>query len=465
MADELEEVLQELQAGGEAPIYLLAGEEFLVRKAAEQLIARLVPGGSADLNLVTMDAASPKEISGELATMPMFGGRKVVFARDPEFLAPKKGRPDALSRARDAWKANRRKEAARRVLAIAARAGWGPKDLDPAVSGAPKADDWDRELGIPLADVDIAFLGEVAAYCAQEGLSASSTDDAALTTWLQGKPARGQVLVIAISELDGKNPLVKLAKDKGAFIEFKAITRLRDFKGQPSAEVKETLAQFAAETLAPHKKKLGPGAMELLVDRVGGNFRLLQSELNKLALYSDAATITKSEVDLLVGHAREDEFFELTDAIQKRNFDAARKYVADMVGSQGAHPLQMLSGVASAVRGMLNNFERVARFARGGALPKNYNDFQRSVFPAIEAEATANKTKVPHPYAAFMGFQSAMGFGRQALLNGLVACAEADLALKLGGDELVLERLLWTLCGKAAPWESQMHVIRREQER
>ena len=91
--------------------------------------------------------------------------------------------------------------------------------------------------------------------------------------------------------------------------------------------------------------------------------------------------------------------------------------------------------------------------------------FQRSVFPALEAEATAQKTKVPHPYAAFMSLQSAMNYGRQDLIRGLVACAEADLALKLGGKELVLERLLWTLCGKAAPWESQMHVIRREQER
>ena len=463
MSDDLDEVLQELDAGGEAPVYLLAGEEFLIRKAAEKLLAKLVPGGSADLNLVTMDAASPREVAAELATMPMFGGRKVVFLRDPEFLAPKKGKPDALNRAREAWKANRRKEAARRVLGIAARAGWGAGDLDPTGSGTPKADDWERELGIVLAELDIAFLKEVAQFCAAEGLSGSSTDDGAINEWLNGKPARGQVLVIAASDYDPKSPLMKLAKDKGALIEFKAISRLKDFKGQPSAEVKETLSQFANETLASHKKKLGPGALEMLVDRVGGNFRLLQSELTKLALYSDGATISKTDVDLLVGHAREDEYFELSDAIQKRNFDAASKYVADVVG-QGNHPLMLLGSVASLVRAMLTNFERINRIS-GGKLPKNYNDFQARVFPALEAEAKANKQKVPHPYAAFMSVQSAMGYGRQELLRGLVACAEADLALKLGGGELVLERLLWTLCGKAGAWESQMHVIRRENER
>lgn len=463
MSDELEEALQELAAGGEAPAYLLLGEEFLIRKAADQLITQLVPGGTADLNLVTMDSATPKEVASELATLPMFGGRKVVFLRDPEFLAPKKGRPDALNRAREAWKANRRKDAARRVLAIAARAGWGPKDIDPTVSGAPKSDEWERELGIPLADADVSFLSEVAAFAIAEGLSAASSDDSAVVEWLNGKPSKGQVLVIAASECDAKHPLVKAINDQGRVMEFKAITRLKDFKGQPSAEVKATLAQFATETLAPHKKKLGPGAIEMLVDRVGGNFRLLQSELTKLALYSDGPTISQKEVDLLVGHAREDEYFELSDALQKRNFDAARKYVDDVIG-QGAHPLQLISSIAAIVRAMLINFDRVNRLS-GGKLPRNYNDFQARVFPALEVEAKAQKSKVPHPYAAFMSVQSAMGYGRQDLLRGLVACAEADLALKLGGGELVLERLLWTLCGKAAAWESQMHVIRREQER
>ena len=38
-----------------------------------------------------------------------------------------------------------------------------------------------------------------------------------------------RLLVIAASECDPKNPLVKLAKDKGALIEFKAITRTKDY--------------------------------------------------------------------------------------------------------------------------------------------------------------------------------------------------------------------------------------------
>ncbi len=458
MSEALDEALQELDAGGEAPAYLLAGEEFLIRKAADQLLGKLVPGGTADLNLVTMDAASPKEVAAELATMPMFGGRKVVFLRDPEFIAPKKGRPDALNKARDAWKANRRKEAARRVLGIAARAGWGLPEIE-----NPHSDEWERDLGITLESLDVQFLKEVAQFCAAEGITVTSSDDGVLLDWLGSKPAKGQVLVVAATEVDAKNALVKSIKDKGRAFEFKTVAKLRDFKGQLDKNAVEQLGEFAKTTLAGHKKVLGAGALEILIDRVGGNFRLLQSELNKLALYSDGNTITKKDVDLLVGHAREDEYFELSDAVTKRDFVAAKKYVDDAI-AQGNHPLMMLGSIAGIVRSMLNSYERVMRHS-GGKPPRNYNEFQSRVWPGIEEELKGRKAKVPHPFKTFKDMETAGVFGRQALLRGLVACAEADLALKLGGDELVLERLLWTLCGKAAVWDSQMHVIRRENER
>ncbi len=441
MSDELEDALQELAAGGEAPVYLLSGEEFLVRKAAETLIAKLVPGGSADLNLVTLDATSPREVAAELAMMPMFGGRKVVLLRDPEFLAPKKGRADALGKAREAWKANRRKEAARRILAIAARAGWGAGDLDPSASGTPKPEDWQRELSITLADVDVEFLKEVAAFCREENLTAPSGDETALLDWLKAKPGKGQVLVIVTSDLEKSSGFVKLVKDEGRFLEFKVAAKLKDLD----------LTEFVAETLAPYKKKLAPAALEKLKDRVGGNFRLLQSELVKLCLYTDAPAITAKDVELLVGHIREGEYFELAEALQKRDFPTALKCVEDAI-QQGAAPLMLHGTITSVVRNLLVSFERMQALT-GGKPPRNYGDFQARVWPKVEAEVKAAKGKLPHPYASFMGMQSATAFGRQELLTALVMCAEADLALKLGGDELVLERLLWTVCAKVPAWD------------
>jgi DNA polymerase-3 subunit delta len=259
--------------------------------------------------------------------------------------------------------------------------------------------------------------------------------------------------VIAATELETKSPFVKLVKDKGAFIERKVAGRLKDLD----------LTEFTTETLKPYGKKLGPGALEKLKDRVGGNFRLLASELNKLAVYTEAPVISVRDVELLVGHAREEEYLELSDALQKRDYDATMKYLNEAI-AQGNAPLQLLGAITSIVRTLLMNHERMVALS-GGKPPRNYNDFQARVFPQIEAEAKAAKLRVPHPYAAFMGMQAAANYGRKVLLAGLESCAESDLALKFGGDELVLERLVWTLCGRASPWDSGLATIRREQER
>ena len=82
---------QDIDAGGESPVYVLWGEEFLVRKSAQALTDKLVPNAAPGLNLVTLDAAAPREVVIELATMPLFPGRKVVLLRDPAFRAQTKG--------------------------------------------------------------------------------------------------------------------------------------------------------------------------------------------------------------------------------------------------------------------------------------------------------------------------------------------------------------------------------------
>jgi DNA polymerase-3 subunit delta len=371
-----------------------------------------------------------------------------VLVRDPEWLAPKKGRTDALGKAKDAWKQNRRKEAARRVLAIAARAGFGAAQL-----GEADADAWESELGIALSGPDLAFLKEVGDFCVAEGLTAPGGDDTALVELLSKGAGKGQVLLIAATDVETKSPLVKLIKDKGTLIERKVAGRLKDLD----------LTEFATETLQPYNKKLGAGALDKLKDRVGSNFRLLASELTKLALYTEGNTITVRDIELLVGHAREEEYLELSDALQKRDYDATMKYLGEALG-QGAAPLQLLGAITSIVRTLLMNHERMVALS-GGKPPRNYNDFQARVFPQIEAEAKAAKIRVPHPYAAFMGMQAAAQYGRKVLLEALESCAESDLALKLGGTELVLERLVWTLCGRASAWESGLETIRREQER
>src|SRR5216684_671304 len=161
MSVELEEALEELREGEEAPFYLVWGEEYLARKAADELVKALLPPELMSLNYSVLDAAGPREIVQDLATVPLFPGRKVVLVRDPEFLAPKKGRGDPLKRARDAWKAGKQKEGARRLLALAARAGWSLREIDPRSPSAVSVEDWKEELNVDLAQGTSRFCAKL----------------------------------------------------------------------------------------------------------------------------------------------------------------------------------------------------------------------------------------------------------------------------------------------------------------
>jgi len=439
MSADIEDVLDEAKTGKVLPLYLLWGEEYLVRRGAEDLVKVLLPDASAGLNFAVLDAGSPREVAQELATLPMFPGRKVVLVRDPEFLAPKKGRGDALGKAREAWKAGKRKEGARRLLALAARAGWGVEQLDPGARGAPSVDQWKEELNVELAEADLTFLKEVATFCREERISAPEGDASALLELFQKGLPKGHALVLAATDVDAKSPMLKFAKDSGWVVERKVAARHKDLD----------ISEIAREFLAPFKKKLGPGALEQLKERIGGNIRLLQSELEKLAIYADGATINVADVALLVHHAREEEFFELSESLQKRDLKGALGYTEDAMG-QGTAALQLLGAVASIVRGLLENHERMNQYAKGSP-PRSFDDFKSRIFPKIEQEAKAAKGRVPHPYAAFLSMQAAARYERRELLRALVACAEADLELKSSASgKLVIERLLWNICARPA---------------
>lgn len=424
-------------SGEGKPIYLISGEEFLVQKAADELVKQLVPDASVGLNLALMDGASPREIAQELATMPLFPGPKVVLVKDPEFLAPKKGRDDALARARDAWKANRRKEAARRILAIAARAGWGVAELDPGAPGAPSVEQWFAELNVDLAEADVHFLSEVAAFCREEGISAPESDVSVLVELLERGVPKGHSLVLAATALDGKNPLVTAAKAHGQHL-VRGVSH--SGKGRPSYKTLD-LREAVDEFLRGTGKKLDPKAEEELKERVGGNMRTLQSELEKLASYVTGPRIGVEDVKLLVSHSREDEFGELQNAIQERNLALALAVIREAI-AQEKHGLQLLPGVVNALRALLDGRERVAQHVKG-PFRMSPREFESRVFPHIEREAKAAGRKVPHPYAAYKAAEAAAKYERAELIDALIACAEADMQLKSGGDsKLVLEALL-----------------------
>jgi DNA polymerase III delta subunit len=197
--------------------------------------------------------------------------------------------------------------------------------------------------------------------------------------------------------------------------------------------------------LEPLGKTLSAEAKALLKMRLGSNLRLWVQELEKLALFAEKKRIEAGDVELLVVNVREEAFLELSEALQQKNHERALSHVSEAL-SQGASPLMLVASIASVVRSLLLNKERLVFAGEKGAFPKSYGEFQKRVWPKLEGRA--EQGKLPHPYAAFMGMSAASRFSLKSLKRLLVLCAQADLDCKSGRSQFAVELLIRHMCLK-----------------
>ena len=431
----LELCLEEAGAGRPAPVYLFDGDAFLAGRAARELAGVLVPEAQRDLNVVELDAAaSPAEVAAELATRGLFAGpeaRKVVLLLEPAFLVSKEDGGGPFASARDAWQKGRQREGARKLLALAAKAGWKAEDL--ASDDAPTAADWKKELGVEGADVE--FVREAARWAVEKEMKAARDDASALDAALSAGFPPGHVLVVAAGKVDGRLPLVKKLAAAG-----RRVSLAIGSEGTWDAQ-RPVLRPVLEALLAGTGKTIDRAAEERLTALVGADARTLASEVAKLVAYAgDRKTIGAADVDALVTRVAEDPFFALGNAVEAKDLPLALS-VLDRSLADGAHPILVLTMLASTVRRLVVERER-GRKAAGDRRIGSYDAWQAQVLPHIPEEELGSKK----PYGFWMKYQAAQRYSRAALLRGLADLADADLAMKSGADERpLLERALWGL--------------------
>jgi len=435
-ASTLEGELAEIGAGRAAPVYLLEGDPFLTWRGARRIGEALVPEAQRSLNLVELDAAaSPGEVAAELATGGLFGGAKAVLVEDPAFLQSREEAGEVFDRARGLWESGRQREAARRLVALAAKLGLSDVGREAA------AGEWGRELGREeLAAGELSFLEGAARYAAERDIRPGKDDAAALEALLASGFAPGRTLVLAAGKVDGKLSLAKRLAAAGRRIALALPTE------GPWGEERPVLGPLARELLAGTGKSLDRAAEESLGALVGGDARALAAELQKLASYvGDRETIGAADVQALVVRVAADPFFALGNAVEGRDLSRAlavlRRSLAD-----GASPHMLVASLAATVRRLLQERER-GRLASGGRRLGSFDDWSATVRPRISEEELGKRK----PYGLWLKYQAAMRFSRESLLEGLAALAEADHAMKTGADgELLLERCLLDLVGRPA---------------
>jgi DNA polymerase-3 subunit delta len=435
----LEACLAEAAAGQPAPVYLLDGDAFLSQRAGRELAFALVPEGERSLNLVELDAAaSPAEVATELQTRGLFSsGRKVVLLQEPAFLTSKEDVEESFIKARDQWGEGRQREAARRLLALCAKAGLGAADLrpepgdDPARFKVKLGKELKREFGFSPDEAGLDFVVAAAGYAIEREMKAARDDAGALDAALERGLPPGHVLVVAAGKVDAKLPLVKRLAAAGRRVEC-SIPREGTF------DARVVLGPVVQVLLSGTGKRADAGAVERLEALVGADARTLASELQKLvAFVGERALIGADDVDEVVTRSAEDPFFALGNAVEGRDLAVALG-VVDRTISDGGSPHMLLATLAGTVRRLVVEKER-ARAVVGDRVLRSPRDWEAQVFPTVPAEEVGKKK----PFGFWMKYQASTRFGRGELLDGLVALHEADVAMKSGQDaRLQLERVL-----------------------
>lgn len=439
----LETCLAEVRAGSPQPVYLLDGDAFLALRAARELAAALVPEDQRALNVVELDAAaSPAEVAAEVATGGLFGGGKVVLVQEPAFLTSKEDAGGAFVRARDMWHEGRQREAARRLLALVAKAGWKAEDLVPP-RGEPEdgfADALEKrfvkEFGWTSAEerelFDPVFVVGAARFAVEREMKAARDDASSLDAALARGFPPGHVLVLAAGKVDGRLPLVKKLAAAGRRVTLQIQT-----EGSWDAQ-RPVLGPVLQALLAGTGKRVDRAAEDRLAALVGDDARVLASEIQKLAAYvGDRKVIGAEDVDALVSRVAEDPFFALGNAVEAKDLRAALG-VLDRSLQDGASPFMLLGSLASTVRRLIVERER-ARKATGERRIASFQEWEARVLPAVSDEELGGKK----PYGFWMKYQAAVRFSRAELLDALAGLAEADVAMKSGQDgRLRLERVL-----------------------
>ena len=440
----LEEALAEVRAGRPAPVYLLDGDPFLTLRAAREIAEALVPEAQRALNVVELDAAAtPAEVGRELATGGLFGGGKAVLVAEPAFLTSKEDVAQAFDRARDAWAQGRQRDGARRLVALAAKAGWTTADLDRSRADAPGLADWRRELGVDPEDEASAeaFLEEAGRYAMERGLQAGKEDAAALEALLSRGLPPGHVLVIAAGKVDGRLPLAKRLAAAG-----RRLTLAVEREGRWDDE-RPVLGPVLAALLSGTGKRVDREAEARLAELVGDDARALAAELGKLAAYAgEREVITAEDVDALVTRVASDKFFALGNAVESRDLPGALSVLRRSLEDELSGP-QLLGSLAGTLRRLLTEQER-GRLAAPGRRLGSFEAWSAAVLPTIPADELGERK----PYGLWMKYQASQRFGRGELLDGLAALAEADLLLKTGSDgQVLLERCLVDLLSRREP--------------
>lgn len=130
------------------------------------------------------------------------------------------------------------------------------------------------------------------------------------------------VLVLVAQDLDRRRKLYKTLRDEICVAEF------------PHLKDDRALGAWAEAFVRKEGYRISPASIKKIVRLAGTDIQNLAAELEKLILYAgDAKEVPEKAVDDLVRENRQQRIFDLTDAIGRRDRNAALKSLANLMST------------------------------------------------------------------------------------------------------------------------------------
>jgi DNA polymerase-3 subunit delta len=265
---------------------------------------------------------------------------------------------------------------------------------------------------------EIAETAQTLPFLAEQRLiivkrSEQLTSDALelLTGYLQN-PSPSTCLVFAGDKLDQRRKFAQEIKKQGEVVEYK---RLYD----------NQLPPFVREELASRNKKIAPEAVDLLVNLIGANLQELVSQIDKLVTYvGERPQVTLDDVRQIASDSRVASVFEISDAVGERNLPLALKRLTELY-RDGGEPLQVLFILTRHFRQLWQ---------------------AREILDSGRPQGEIAKALGISPYFVAKIASQAKQFRPAELKRLFERLFETDVALKSGGDDILVERLIIDIC-------------------
>jgi DNA polymerase-3 subunit delta len=338
------------------------------------------------------------------------------------------------------------KKSLRYLTQMLALADLAPADWEKEEMGSCAPGRWQELFGFARPE-ELAWAEEVCAAGGGGVPAAGPRADGAellMAALETGIPA-GNTLILVAEAADKRKKLFKYLEKNCVVVDLAVDI------GASSAARKDQdalLTDIVQQSLARFGKKLEPGVLPVLLERVGFQPLAVAMETEKLALaVGDAQTITLDDLNAMVGRTREEVLYELNEAFGNHDL-AASLTVCHRLRENGGHPLIVVAGLRNFLRKLLLVRAIIDQPAFAYSEGLSYAAFQKGVLPQLQKSPEAKEKALSgHPFAIYKSFQQAERFTMAALQQARSDLLEAEYRLKGSGlpEYLILENFLFSV--------------------